>query len=131
MRKASPRSLIGASPWLVRPPVGVQPKASVKEGWTQPAAAGRGSAGMGRKARLQSLDGGQAMSTTVDACLARLHRAGWSVGDVRLLTASGPLWLVTGTRGKHFIRAERRTQTESWQNACELAAAVGLLREDG
>jgi len=23
------------------------------------------------------------MSTTVDACLARLHRAGWSVGDPR------------------------------------------------
>jgi len=71
------------------------------------------------------------MSATVDACLARLHRAGWSVGDVCLLSTRGPLWLVTGTHGMHVIRAEGLTQTDAWQNACELAAAVGLLREDG
>jgi hypothetical protein len=71
------------------------------------------------------------MSTTVDACCDRLHRAGWSVGDVRLLTGAGALWLVTGTRGDHSIRAEGLTQTEAWQNACELAKGAGLLRENG
>jgi hypothetical protein len=71
--------------------------------------------------------GGQAMSTTVDACFARLHAAGWSIGDVRLLGTRGPLLLVTGTCGDHFIGAEGLTQTEAWQNACELAQAAGLM----
>ena len=71
------------------------------------------------------------MSATVDACLARLHRAGWSVGDVRLSGTSGPLWLVTGTRGEHFIRAEGLTQTDAWHNACERAQAAGLFKKNG
>ena len=70
------------------------------------------------------------MSPTVDVCLARPHAAGWSVGDVRLLGTRGPLWLVTGTRGAHLIRAEGQTQSEAWRNACELARAAGLLREN-
>src|SRR5262249_36619661 len=36
---------------------------------------------------------------TPDESFARLHRAGWSVGDVRLLTAEGPAWLVSGNNG--------------------------------
>jgi hypothetical protein len=30
-----------------------------------------------------------------------LHAAGWSVGDVVLLTGEGPIGLVTGTNGEN------------------------------
>jgi hypothetical protein len=36
---------------------------------------------------------------TVDECHARLRRAGWSLGEVRVLTAAGPVCLVDGTNG--------------------------------
>jgi DNA-binding helix-hairpin-helix protein with protein kinase domain len=36
---------------------------------------------------------------TVDQSFAHLHAAGWSVGDVRILTAERPAWLVTGHNG--------------------------------
>jgi hypothetical protein len=39
--------------------------------------------------------------TAVDQSFARLHAAGWSVDDVRLLTAEGPCWLVSGTNGEN------------------------------
>src|SRR5262249_47920489 len=61
-----------------------------------------------------------------DESFARLQRAGWSVGDVRVLTASGPRWLVTGTNGMNAIRAEGATQAEAWQRACEQAETVGM-----
>jgi hypothetical protein len=32
---------------------------------------------------------------SIDQSFARLHRAGWSVGDVRIVTAEGAAWLVT------------------------------------
>ena len=48
--------------------------------------------------------------STVDESFARLHRAGWSVGDVRLLTAEGPAWLVSGTNGGNEVRARGTAQ---------------------
>jgi hypothetical protein len=63
-----------------------------------------------------------------DESFARLHRAGWSVGDVRLLTAEGPAWWVTGTNGENALSAQGRTQAEAWHHACLQAKALGMLR---
>src|SRR5262245_8479345 len=65
--------------------------------------------------------------STADESFARLHAAGWSVGDVRRLTAAGPRWLVTGTNGGNVLRAEAPTQTEAWRRAAEQARALGML----
>ena len=56
-----------------------------------------------------------------------LHRAGWFVGDVRLLTAAGPAWLVSGTNGENQIQVRGRTQAETWHRACEQDEAAGML----
>jgi hypothetical protein len=40
-----------------------------------------------------------------DETFALLHAAGWSVGDVPPLTAHGPVWLVTGSKGENKIEA--------------------------
>jgi hypothetical protein len=64
-----------------------------------------------------------------DDCYARLHEAGWSVGDVAVSTPTGFEWLVTGTlvHGECPLRATGRTRAEAWQRACDLARAMGLL----
>jgi hypothetical protein len=64
-----------------------------------------------------------------DESLARLHRAGWSVGDVRLLTAEGAVWWVSGTNGENALSARGRTQAKAWHHACLQARALGMLRE--
>ena len=46
----------------------------------------------------------------VDESFARLHRAGWSVGDARTLTAEGPRWRVSGMNGENAIEARARSQ---------------------
>jgi hypothetical protein len=69
-----------------------------------------------------------ATSLTPDESFARLHRGGWSVGDVRLLTAEGPRWWVTGANGENVIEASGRTQGESWHLACLQAKSLGMLR---
>jgi hypothetical protein len=67
--------------------------------------------------------GGIRPFASVDECADRLHRAGWSMGE--LLTAAG--WLVTGSNGENVIEAFGSTQSEAWQRACEQARAVGML----
>jgi hypothetical protein len=62
-----------------------------------------------------------------DESFARLHRAGWSVDDVRILTTAGPRWCVGGSNGENAIRAEGLTQAKVWHRACEQAEAAGLL----
>ncbi len=57
----------------------------------------------------------------------RLHRAGWSVGDARILTASGPAWWVSGSNGENLVNAHGQTQAEAWHQACQQAQAVGML----
>jgi hypothetical protein len=69
-----------------------------------------------------------AIYPTADESFARLHRAGWSVGEVRALTAAGPVWLVSASNGENALRAQGRTQAEAWQRACEQARALGMLR---
>jgi hypothetical protein len=65
---------------------------------------------------------GHVRAGDVEACHERLHRAGWSIGEVG--TKSG--WLVTGSNGEHVIRALASTQAGAWRLACEQAAALGL-----
>jgi hypothetical protein len=55
--------------------------------------------------------------------LDRLHRAGWSVGEI----CASHSWLVCRTTGENLIKAEGRTQVMAWQGACEQAAAAGML----
>jgi len=68
------------------------------------------------------------MDATSDESFTRLTRAGWSIGDVRVLTAAGPLWLVTGANGENVIEARATTQTQAWHRACQQAEALGMLR---
>ena len=70
-----------------------------------------------------------AFHPTVDESAARLKRSGWSAGDVQLLTAAGPVWLVSGTNGENRINARGKTQAEAWHRAVEQAAACGMLED--
>jgi len=69
------------------------------------------------------------MSGASDESFTRLKRAGWSVGDVRILTPAGPIWLVTGANGENVIEACGETQAEAWHRACEQGEALGMLRK--
>jgi hypothetical protein len=61
---------------------------------------------------------------TPDEAWDRLHRAGWSVGDV----VAGETWIVSGGHGgENRIHATGRTQAEAWTRACEQAPALGML----
>jgi hypothetical protein len=65
--------------------------------------------------------------TTVDHCHDALHRAGWSVGDARIITAAGPAWSVSGTNSENRIEARAATQSGAWVQAVEQARALGML----
>jgi hypothetical protein len=58
-----------------------------------------------------------------DESLARLHAAGWTVGEA----VFGDTWLVSGSNGENLVLAEGRTQSEAWHRACQQAEAVGML----
>jgi hypothetical protein len=66
--------------------------------------------------------------TTIDRCHDALHRADWSVGDARLITADGPAWWVSGTNRENRIEARAATQGEVWLQAVEQTRALGMLR---
>jgi hypothetical protein len=56
----------------------------------------------------------------------RLHRSGWSIGDIARWTPDGPYWLVWGSNGENLIRAEGRTRDEAWRNAEMQAVGLGM-----
>jgi hypothetical protein len=60
---------------------------------------------------------------SVDESFDRLHRAGWSIGEI----AGSALWVVTGTNGENVMKAELKTQAEAWYRATLRAEAVGML----
>ena len=60
---------------------------------------------------------------SVDESFARLHRAGWSIGE----TGGAGVWLVIGTNGENKICAEGRSQAETWYRATLQAVAVRML----
>jgi hypothetical protein len=60
--------------------------------------------------------------------LDRLHRAGWSNGDIAARDGAGGLtWLVWGANGENLIRTEGATRDEAWAGAVEQARALGML----
>jgi hypothetical protein len=61
-----------------------------------------------------------------DESFALLHAAGCSVGDVRVLTGEGPVWLVSGTNGENTIEARGASQAEAWHKAVEQARSLGM-----
>src|SRR5262249_47617216 len=75
--------------------------------------------------RSQGRDGDAAVSNSppVDESFDRLHKAGWSVGEVA--TSAG--WLVTGTNGENRLEVFGPTQRAAWWRACDAARAVGML----
>jgi hypothetical protein len=60
---------------------------------------------------------------TIDECLDRLHRAGWSVGHA----AFGATWQVDGANGENGLLAHAATLEEAYRLACVQARAVGML----
>jgi hypothetical protein len=63
-----------------------------------------------------------------DEALARLHRAGWSIGDAAVAVEGGGLvWVVSGHNGENLIRAEGPTRDEAWVRAVEQARGLGML----
>ena len=60
---------------------------------------------------------------SVDESFKRLHRAGWSLGEV----TTEDEWIISGTNGENVLEARGPTQTEAWWRACEPARAVGML----
>jgi hypothetical protein len=62
-----------------------------------------------------------------DACYMALEAAGWSVGEVYLLTAGGQVWYVDGRNGENVLLAQAATQGEAWHRAVEQAQSLGML----
>jgi hypothetical protein len=60
---------------------------------------------------------------SVDGSFARLHRAGWSIGE----TGGGGVWLATGANGENVIVTEGQGQAEAWYRATLQAEAVSML----
>jgi hypothetical protein len=75
----------------------------------------------------ESLNPGITTTEIIDYCHGRLHRAGWSVGEVRIATATGPARLVSGSNGENRIDARGATQGEAWSQAVAQARALGML----
>jgi hypothetical protein len=63
-----------------------------------------------------------------DAVLRRLHAAPWSVREAGFTTATGFVWQLDATNGRHVILAWAETQAAAWRLAAEQAAAVGTVR---
>jgi hypothetical protein len=63
-----------------------------------------------------------------DEALARLHRAGRSIGDAAFAVEGGGLvWIVSGRNGENLIRAEGPTRDGAWGRAVEQARSLGML----
>ena len=63
----------------------------------------------------------------IDRCEDVLQRAGWAVGDARIITTAGPAWLVSGSNGENGIDARGATQSDAWLQAAAQARALGML----
>ena len=64
----------------------------------------------------------------VDAWQAELREAGWSIGDMAILTPAGLAWLVFGHCGEHRIVAKAPTQTDAWREAARLSVQIQRRR---
>ena len=57
----------------------------------------------------------------VDAIAARLHREGWSMGDVAVKYPDGWVWVVSGQRSGQWIGVEGPSQTAAWKSFANVA----------
>jgi hypothetical protein len=64
---------------------------------------------------------------TVDTLADRLHRDGWSTGDVAVNYPSGRVWVVSGQRAGRWIVVEGQLQTAAWK---QFASAVHKIVSD-
>ena len=62
---------------------------------------------------------------TVDESSAKLHVAGWSVGETCFMADAGMLWQVDGTNGGNRLLARAATQARAWRLAAQQAANIG------
>jgi hypothetical protein len=53
---------------------------------------------------------------TVDTLAARLHRDGWSTGDVAMNYPEGRAWIVSGQRAGRWIIPEADSQSAAWSH---------------
>jgi hypothetical protein len=60
---------------------------------------------------------------SVHECRDRLHRAGWSIGEIAGVTC----WVVSGQNGENLIVSEGESQAEAWSRATLQTEAVGML----
>jgi hypothetical protein len=58
---------------------------------------------------------------TIDACQARLHGEGFSIGDMAVRATKGTMWVVFAHRGKERLVAKARTQATAWREAVRIA----------
>jgi hypothetical protein len=45
---------------------------------------------------------------SVDESFARLHRAGWSIGETTFGSDHALVWIVTGAIGENFVESKQR-----------------------
>jgi hypothetical protein len=65
---------------------------------------------------------------TIDACQARLHTAGWSIGDMAVRTSEGVMWVVLAHRGDERVVAKAPSQATAWKEAARLALGANRRR---
>jgi hypothetical protein len=64
------------------------------------------------------LQAGQSMNA--DTSQAKLHDAGWSVGEIAVRTPAGAVWMVYCHRGDQRIVAKASNQEDAWREAAEM-----------
>jgi hypothetical protein len=64
---------------------------------------------------------------TVDESRDRLHRAGWSLGEIAFGPLCAQVWQVDGHNGENRLVAHGRTQGEAWWRDCLQAREAGML----
>ncbi len=65
---------------------------------------------------------------TVDACQARLHAEGLSIGDMAVRTAKGTMWMAFAQRGDERVVANAGRQAAAWRDAVRLALGTDGAR---
>jgi hypothetical protein len=60
---------------------------------------------------------------TVDTIAAKLHREGWSVGDLAVKRDGGWVWIVSGQRDGRWLAVEGSSQAAAWRRFSVRAGA--------
>ena len=60
----------------------------------------------------------------VDVWQTELREAGWSIGDMAVLTPAGLIWIVFGHCGDQRIVAKAPTQADAWREAARMSVHI-------